>query len=344
MPGDPVFKRRPGDDGRAPGPHNAGNLDVIRQAIKDLEDQDRWLELNNKLKEPLHDDPAAKSFIDAAIKRVARNRILRHWQQAGGPGCAVGLPMDSQFPVTEAGGVYQSEFRGGNIQVNGFGDVVMNATNQVVVVFEGYCLEQRQESEDELFGSIHVQVGVTDKRSDHVVNQQELGPEENNRIAQLGTILYEGPPANINIFVAMVEHDSGDRDKVRDEIAGYIKSAMDYAQSVAAGMLGAPTGSPEIDAASAALKESKVGDQLIEKAKTAGANWLAETLGTGDDPYDPAAFVIYSNEMRDPPPMLTYRFGGDPRMLPYNKDILLKGKDDGRDQGVIRALFSIRKQ
>jgi hypothetical protein len=278
-------------------------------------------------------------FISALMARNAQRKVMMHWLETGGAGSRLGLPLDASFPVLQSGSDYITEFRGGTVHINSDTGVVSeDLSGQVVVTFEGFGLEIRQEDGDEIFGSIQSQIGTTGYQKACAVPEQHLGPGGNNRVAQLGIVLYEGPPVNLNILLTLFEHDHGDRTKVRNEVKARFKEIFDKAQETVGGMgLGATTVATEVmqaeDSSTNGLKE-----WLVDGV----GGFIADFLGLGDDVYNPVGFTIRHEEMRNPGPMRQYRCSSDPKILNFNISRMTTCTDDGGDLGQISALFSVR--
>jgi hypothetical protein len=275
--------------------------------------------------------------------RRAREAIMQYWVQDGGPASPVGLPIDPNFPVLiTIGDELQSEFRGGRLTFkNHDGSVTQSDLHQVVVTFEGFGLEIRQESGDEIYGSIHVEIGTTGFDNEFVVPEVVLGPEGHNRIGQLGIVLYEGPPVNLNILLSLTEHDSGDRAAVREEVRAKVKEIFKAAKDAAAGGMAGPAAQR---AAQSLNSESIASSSLQDWMLTGVADLINEILGMGDDAYNPVGFTITAAQMQNIPPMLQYRCSSDPRVINFSQGLsrMATCRDDGGDVGQITALFSIR--
>ncbi|MFB1487707.1 MULTISPECIES: hypothetical protein [unclassified Thiocapsa] len=288
-------------------------------------------------------DPMLRIRWQREMPRRARNAIMNHWLQSGGPASAVGLPLDPSFPVLNmAGDKMRSDFRGGRLTFNDHdGTVVESELHKVVVTFEGYGLEIRQEDGDEIFGSIHSTIGTSGYTKDIVLPEVVLGPEGNNRIQQYGMVLYEGPPVDLGIVLSLTEHDSGDRKAVRDEVRVRVNQIFQEARNAAAA---GAAGSAAQQAATAMTNESLVSSSLQNWIINGAADLINDLLGMGDDPYNPVGFTITANQMQNIPPMLQYRCSSDPRVINFTQGLsrMMTGRDDAGDVGQITALFSIR--
>jgi hypothetical protein len=313
---------------------------ILREARDDQAVQrrlDQLMEEQNHL--PRQDYAKLHERIRA---NLSHQRIKQHWLESGGADSPVGLPKDPVFPMQHEDGHYMVEFRGGDIRIrdNGQG-LVLNATRRVAVVFEGFGLEIRQESGDEIYGTLSCKVAGTEYRQDFVLPEVQLGPEDNNRISQPGLVLYEGPPTSLNILLALVEHDDGPRDEIREATRQRFRQVLETAgETVAAGLPG--------DAASivssVTRKEAVASGDLFEWLANAAADLIFEVLGMGDDPYTTVGLTITAAEMENPPPVMEYRCWADPRVLPYTHARTTLSRDDGGDTGQITAVFRVERR
>lgn len=271
---------------------------------------------------------------------LAGIRMKEKWNEMGGPRSELGLPLDRAIKVTERNGSFVGEFRGGQmVMEHDHGEIEVTVSHRVAVVFEGFGLERRQESGDEIFGTIHGRLGSLGYTKDFLIPEITLGPDGSNRIAQLGMTIYEGPPADLNIVLYLMEHDSGDRKKVREEIRQYVQKAFETAGTAIGAGAGIPVGSY--------FDSEKASDVSLQKLIVNGAaDLIDKILGMGDDPYNQVGFTIKAEDMRSPGAMQTYRCSADPRTLRYNNGLkfITMSRDDGGDTGQISALFSIQRQ
>lgn len=292
--------------------------------------QNAGSQVGDSLREPWATSPA----VQAAAKMKAK------WVEMGGPSSDLGLPKDRELIVTERNGAFVCDFRGGQMVMDHDpGEIVVNTSNRVAVVFEGFGLEQRQESGDEIFGSIHGRLGSLGYIKDFAIPEVPLGPDGANRIAQLGITIYEGPPADLNVVLYLIEHDSGDRKKVREEIRKHVQKSFETAGSAIGGVAGVPVGS--------FFDAEKSSEASLQKLVIEGATELIDKiLGMGDDPYNQVGFTISSDMMLHPGHAQNYRCSSDPRSLKFTNDLKFTttSRDDGGDLGQISALFSIQRR
>jgi hypothetical protein len=269
--------------------------------------QNPGTQVGDSLREPWATSPA----VQAAAKMKAK------WVEMGGPGSDLGLPKDREFIVTERNGAFVCDFRGGQMVMD----------------------HDPGESGDEIFGSLHGRLGSLGYINDFAIPEVSLGPDGANRIAQLGMTIYEGPPADLNVVLYLIEHDSGDRKKVREEIRKHVQKSFETAGSAIGGVAGVPVGS--------FFDAEKSSEASLQKLVIEGATELIDKiLGMGDDPYNQVGFTISSDMMLHPGHAQNYRCSSDPRSLKFTNDLKFTttSRDDGGDLGQISAFFSIQRR
>ncbi|WP_123831691.1 hypothetical protein [Luteimonas sp. 100069] len=279
-----------------------------------------------------------------AIRRLVaqgRQRIMSEWLQAQGARSAVGLPVNAQFPTYHRNGRLYVEFRGGRMStsLHEGGAVTFEPSGRVRVTLEGYGLDIRQEKGDELYGTVVANLGSQGYTRSWDLPEVTLGPDTKNRIYNKGIVLYEGPPADLNLVLQIVEHDHGDRAKVRQEVKRRVGQVFETAASAAGGAAGGAVGS----ALSSLQSESNAAGSLVSWLIGEAGGLVADVLGLGDDPYNPGGLTIGAHEMINIPGEQTYKCGTDPRRLHYTQRLALSGKDDGGDVGWISALVRVTR-
>lgn len=272
---------------------------------------------------------------------VAQQLIMKEWIALGGPSSPLGLPLDTNFPLLKTNDGYHVDFRGGGLHFNTASDQVLPTGGQHVVVrFEGYGLEIRQEKGDEIYGNITCMNPSVLARNDFQIQQMDVGPDSNNRVRQFSMILYEGPPTYLNIITNMVESDnsSGTRDAVRAAASEAAKALFDEATAAA----GAAGNDPVSIAFDAAAKELNLKQKAADWIGDAADTLLNFILGTNDDPYNPGMLSISAAEMMQNKPIQQYHCWDDSHVLDFTHTITVEGKDDGGDTGRIALLFSVK--
>lgn len=270
-----------------------------------------------------------------------RQRIMSEWLRANGARSAVGLPTNAQFPTYYRNGRLYVDFRGGRMSttMQAEGPVEFEPSSRVRVTFEGYGLDVRQERGDELYGSIVANLGSQGYSKSWDLPQVTLGPDTKNRIYNNAIVLYEGPPADLNLVVQIVEHDHGDRAAIRREVKRRVTDIFNTATAVVGGAAGGAVGS----ALSSLQSESNSAGGLVSWLIDGAGSLVSNVLGLGDDPYNPGGLTIGAHEMVNIGAEQVYKCGTDPRRLHYTHRLTLSGKDDGGDVGWISGLVRVQR-
>lgn len=278
-------------------------------------------------------------------RRAARQKILDNWKAQGGPASPLGLPLDDSFPVQEAGGGYLVPFRGGNITIDGGLRVLNNDLGPACrVTFEGLILHSRQEtSPDEIYGAGGFRCGsilLGDRvlTGNFVIPEVNLGGREarNTRVANMSQEIYRGAPAGLELFVAIREHDSGDRQEVRRKV----RELMDEGAKNVAAALGAGFGNGDIAQAARAGEQISQG-KFYEWLMGAAAEFITDFFGLSDDPYNPGGLTIPAEEMITPPPVMIAGHPWDNKTISYTHKIDMTGIDDSGAVGNCSAYFRV---
>lgn len=279
----------------------------------------------------------ADAMAEIARQRQAREAVMNRWMALGGPRSPLGLPRQASFDVEPVAGGYEVPFRGGTMKVMG-GDpskAIESVTRQVIVTFEGYGLEMRQEKGDDIYGYIAAKIGSTGYKKDFDIPIARVGPDDNNRVRPYSVILWEGPPVDLNLAVRMVEHDAGDSQAIRDEIRKRVNQIFDTAAQAAGGSA--------VDVAlSGYAGEAQANGDLVRWLLNAAADGIAELLGLGDDPYNEQGMTITADQMQRDLAAKTYRCWSDPHTIEYTHALTCDGYDDAGDHGRITLLFRVR--
>lgn len=202
----------------------------------------------------------------------------------------------------------------------------------------------RQESEDEVYGSVGLIVPSTATSAVvHFPDGAEyltMG-EDGSRIVSLQKHLYAGPPADIVLSSVLIEHDSGDMDEYRRRIADAISTAA----RAGAASLGVPA-------------EAVAADQgWINDLSLGLADLLLGWVGADDDDYTPqatrisardvlTAYGIHDGSLPDavqPFPEKVLVRGDTPDVeLRYNiGPVRVSGEDQGGDRGSYAFYYRI---
>jgi hypothetical protein len=211
---------------------------------------------------------------------------------------------------------------------------------RVIVTFQGYALEIRQEEGgDTLYGAIEVLNPIKRTSIHHDIPVFQTN-EDSNRTVKVPLVLYEGPPAAITVIVSMNESDAGagSREMARTEIRNACKRVLEVG----------------VDHA---VNSSDVTRQVIDEfatetgVKQAAQSWLEKgadaaveaIFGMSDDPYNPGVISISASEMMQIPPVQQYSRQDDPSIIiDYTHRITIQGRDHEDDIGQIALLFLVK--
>jgi len=276
---------------------------------------------------------------------LARDKMLKHWLSQGNNISQLGMPLHRDLPVYRRGDHFLMDFGGATLSTHsdGSGGVDTSLTRRVRVTFQGFGLDTKQENNgDEIYGVLTTVLGNLGHTKQTDLSQATLAAKDDdgkkrNRISQQSILLHEGAPMDLNVNVAFVEYDHGDRNKVRTAIKTALSDLVAEASNLASAAAGAPTKAAQnkFDA------QSLASSNLYKWALTGASALITEIFGLGDDPYNPGAFTISAAEMSRIPPVQNYRCGDDPRTIQYTHRISVSGTDDGGDTGWITALFLV---
>lgn len=275
----------------------------------------------------------------------ARQKIIDSWKNQGGPSSPLGLPVEDSFPVQAAGGGYLVPFRGGNIQIDGELRVLNNELGPPCrITFEGLILHSRQEtSPDEIYGAGGYRVGsvlIGDRvlTGNFVIPEVKLGGKDarNTRVSKTSQEIYRGAPAGLELFVAIREHDSGDREEVRRKVRALIdEGAKNVATALGAGVAGGDLA--KLGRTGEQISQGNFGNWLRDVA----ADLITDLFGLSDDPYNPGGVVITAEEMASPPPVMVAGHQLDNKTITYTHQIDMSGIDDSGAVGNCSAYFRV---
>ena len=279
--------------------------------------------------------------------------ISRAWEELGGPRSSLlGLPIDDGLtalltPLTkldDEGGAF-SNFRGGSLHISNVDNnvFVSDEIKKVKIILVGIECRIRQESVDEVFGSVGVIIPSSKTSATHHFPgeaDKSLQMGDGARIVQLELEVYDGVIADIILPCVLVEHDSGNIDEYKKKAAEYIAVAA----MAGLGAVGVP-------AEAAGADQGIIGDITLGLV-----NVLSGWLGADDDPYTPqalripgkdilAALLIKNGELLGVPAPFkeqTLTRGDDPRTLSYNiAPVIVTGIDQGGDRGEYAFYFKV---
>ena len=277
--------------------------------------------------------------------QTAQQKIIDNWINQGGPRSPLGLPIDNSFPVQSVGGIYLVPFRGGNIQIDGGLNVLNNDLAPTCrVTFEGLILHSRQEtSTDEIYGAGgyrigSILIGNQVLTGNFVIPEVKLGGKgaRNTRVYKTSQEIYRGAPVGFELFVAICEHDSGDREVVRKKV----RTLIDEGAKNVAAVLGAGVSGGNL------AQVGRIGEQVSESIfydwlRDATADFITDFFGLSDDPYNPGGLTISADEMASPRQVMIAGHQLDNKTIAYTHRIDMSGIDDSGAVGNCSAYFRV---
>jgi hypothetical protein len=198
----------------------------------------------------------------------------------------------------------------------------------VEVWWVGLECRQRQESVDEVFGTVNL-VSEDGQHKESVkfpegADYWELGPD-GQRIVSTQTLLYRGPAKDIALAASLVEYDSGDIQQYKD-------GAAQAVSSVATAAIGSATGGA-----------GTVAKPLVDLLAKALVDLTTAVLGTDSDTYAPRGIRLPAQAMAPAAQRRrTLRRTDDARHIDWTDVIVLIGVDDGGDVGEYAVYFDVR--
>ena len=293
---------------------NASRL--IRNAVKQA------LLLNNVAQTDVIDlsiitQPFVELRVNSAVfYPFAELAIQAKYDQLGGKQSALGLPLNPAAGVQRQGKTYFMDFRGGKIEFNPLSGDPAKAIklHEMEIWWSGLECIVRQEKTDEVYGGVGVIIPGSGLHSEQKFpageDYWEMGPD-GQRIVEVNTILYKGPPMSMTLIGSLVEHDSGDTSAVKQKIADAIANA---AKGLAA-MAGVP-------AEALAADQGFIGDVSLGLV-----NGISSLFGADDDPLVPGQKVLHWEDILNQNyARQTLTRGDDPgKSLQYTHQIVVSG-------------------
>ncbi len=265
-------------------------------------------------------------------------------------GLAINENLDAQndpIITSDGRGGFVSNFRGGRINLAspGGSPPIAQIIDKMKIWFVGLECRVRQESKDEIFGSVGIIIPSTKftKTIDFPEGTEywTLG-EDGSRTISLQQLIYDGVPADVVLNCVLIEHDSGDIDEYKKKIA----EALAEAAKAGLALLGVPA-------------EATAADQgFISDISLGLVNVMSGWVGADDDPYTPQALRIPARNVLialaqkfegkrldepDPFPERVLERSDTPGVkLIYNTNpVIVSGTDQGGDRGEYGFYFKV---
>ena len=252
----------------------------------------------------------------------------------------LGLPLDKAH--LENRQVIQN-FRSGNIKLDpSLLEIppTLTVTRQVQVFWTGLECRIRQESEDEVLGTV---ASFTPSSGANKAHNFPDGQEfftmgkDGSRIINTNVLIGDCAVGDLLIVCSLVEHDSGDTSKYREEVAKLLAKAA----AAFAGMAGA-------DAETLGANKGFISDVSLGIVNAA-----ASLLGADDDQYNPGSLLIHAVDLLerfkadplsrpDQFPLQIVRRDDDAKTIEFTHSLILSGTDQGGDRGEYGFYFDVR--
>ncbi len=271
-------------------------------------------------------------FVVHVSETIALERVRQKYVEIGEGQSPIGLPWhDTGITVVAIADGWRAAFRSGAIVAEDDGGMRVEPWEWVRLVWVGIECSVRQESEDEVFGTVWLMAQDRNPGAAIVVKFPDtdvyvMGAPGTRLIPQY-VPMYEGPLVNLNVGATLIEHDSGDIGHVKQALAQAIQQGATAAGTAATG---APVG---------VVTDQPWFRDLIDAAIGGIAS---EIFGTGDDPYNPGSFTIEWNTMKDSfQSPQSYSRNDGPQSIPnYTHRFTLTGSD-GSDTGQYTFYFLV---
>ena len=265
------------------------------------------------------------------------DKILATYNRLGGIHSPLGLPTTSSFDIVRNGDAFTASFRGGNITIL-FAQATTSTVQTVNVQlwFRGIECQVRQETSDEIFGSVGCFVPST-----MVVQHDRFGTfkmgKPNARVAKHDALLYSGPPSHLYISTGLRELDEGFSFEV--PVSGEGDQLLYESARDSITRFGAPASSSPADA----FQREEIVHPLRYKVWFQSKyyqNWnsLPEQ---NFDLYPPGFIHIKPEELQSQPEVKTAVNDIDFKTLPYTHTVSVTAVDDGGDTGVYAFYFEV---
>lgn len=269
----------------------------------------------------------------ALLLETARKIAGQKYEEVGGLKSELGQALGGQISMSEQGGVYVADFRGGRIEVHGLtpdmnwsGTAKAEAKYRAEVWLMGLrCNVDQEIGTDEIYGTIGAYApsanGMTVTKFPPDAPYWEI--DAGDFIGQ-ASVVYSGPPTDVAIFINLIENDSGDTTEIKKKLAEKLMEVIGAAATSAGG-----------PSAEAAVKD----DTIVNTLTLGLVNVIMDDiLGAGDDPYLPQVFYFGWEDLRKNG-VMRHR---TPNNSPYTHAVVVSGTDDAGDRGEFTFYFDVR--
>ena len=266
-------------------------------------------------------------------------RITQKYDAANGR-TLLGLKLDEAHLED---GKFVQNFRSGHIKLDpSLLEIppTVVVTRKVSVFWTGLECRIRQEGEDEVLGTVASFTPSSGANKAHTFpDGQEFFTmgKDGSRIVNTNVLIGDCAVGDLLIVCSLVEHDSGDTTKYKEEVAKLLaKAASGFAV-----MAGA-------DAETLGASEGFIGDVSLGLV-----NLAASFFGADDDQLNPGSILIRTADLLkrfkgdplaapDQFPIKTLRRDDDAKTVEFTHSVILSGTDQGGDRGEYGFYFDVR--
>jgi hypothetical protein len=218
---------------------------------------------------------------------IAAHQIQQKYAQIGGRQSPLGRPIDPGRSVQSSGQEFFRDFQGGQIKFTAGGGASASATHQTIVRFRGIHCFGKSEAVDEPYAIVGVYAPdardqTTTKKfpSDRDRYENFVASTDASESANVSPNSPSWAPQTVAISCTVMEHDSGDPDRVAAKVEEAIKKAANTA---------------------GAADEVSVFTGILDDLGIPG--FIADVLGVGDDVIGSQVLQIDIGEMVPKKPM-----------------------------------------
>jgi hypothetical protein len=161
--------------------------------------------------------------------KIAAHQIEEKYRQIGGRQSLIGRPVDPSVIVQSDGQGFFRDFNGGQIKITSEGGASAFVTHRTVVRFRGIHCFGKSEATDEPYAIVGVY--ASDARDKIVVKKFPVGRDSytdfvaSTDASESEEISLDWAPQTLVIVSTVMEHDSGDPDRVAAKVEDSLKKA-----------------------------------------------------------------------------------------------------------------------
>lgn len=248
-----------------------------------------------------------------------QEKLEAAWLRYGGAGSPLGLPVDSTVTVEREGDGWVSHFRGGVVKMDAGGSTFTQATRlNVRLLFKAlHCVRRAEKGFDEIYGSVAFVRGAPPDVQTFEIPTVTFN-KTNERIVVFNHAYELGAPTDVGFHVQLMEHDSGNRTKVREDIRKFYDDVERRLRTITDPLIGAEL--------------SKVGVGTIGDVLNVATFGLFSLLGMGDDVFNPGTGFVPWYQFTQQPQRREYSHPPDADRGAYAFNVPVAGVSNGQYQ------------